>query len=109
MSGIVGRRVSLGQENGPDVELIVTGTAVYATYETPDGYPAIYDAARGLFVYARLQDGRYESTGVPVTAPAPPGLVRHAKESDAVRAARIHEREAEMEQRSGRQGKKERT
>jgi hypothetical protein len=92
VSGIIGQRVSLGQENGPEVDLVVSGTRAYATYETPDGFPAIYDKSLGLFCYARVADGRYVSTGVPVTA-APPGDVQpHARESDDVRAAKIHER-----------------
>jgi hypothetical protein len=107
VSGIIGQRVSLGQENGPEVELIVTGTAIYATYETPDGYPAIYDTGRGLFCYARVRGGRFESTGVPVTEAPPPGLQRHARESDEVRAAKIRDREVQMEQRS--RNPKERT
>ena len=47
MSGISNQRTWLGQENGPEVELIVSGTALYATYETLDGFPAVYDDARG--------------------------------------------------------------
>jgi hypothetical protein len=100
MSGIIGRRVSLGQENGPDVELIVSGTVDYATYETPDGFPAIYDTAMGLFCYARVVDGRYESTRIPI-GDAPPGdAQRHAKESESVRAAKIDARRQAMNQRA---------
>ena len=100
MSGIMGQKVSLGQANGPDVELIVSGTALYATYETLDGFPAIYDEDLGLFCYARIVAGRYESTGVLVTSPPPPAVDQHAKESEEVRAARIRERQAQMERRS---------
>jgi hypothetical protein len=100
LSGIVGQRVSLGQANGGDVELVVTGTEHYATYETPDGYPAIYDEQAGLFCFARVIGGEYRSTGVPVTAPVPDGLEKHARESDAVRARKIAERDAAMERRS---------
>ena len=100
MSGIINQKARLGQENGPEVELIVSGTQLYATYETLDGFPAVYDNERGLFCYARLTDGRYVSTGVPVTSAAPPGVERHAKESDAVRQARIVERQDQMERRA---------
>lgn len=92
MSGIIGQKVSLGQANGPEVELIVSGTREYATYETLDGFPAIYDNGAGLFCYARVVEGRYESTGVPVTAAPPAGVHKHEKESDSVRAAKIQAR-----------------
>ena len=100
MSGIINQKAVLGQENGPDVELMVSGTAVYATYETLDGFPAVYDNDHGLFCYARLTDGRYVSTGVPVSSAPPSDVERHAKESDAVRQSRIVERQREMERRA---------
>jgi hypothetical protein len=67
------------------VELVVTGTEHYATYETPDGYPAIYDDDAGLFCFARVIDGQFRSTGVPVTAAVPDGVEKHAKESARAR------------------------
>ena len=100
VSGIINQKAVLGQENGPDVELMVSGTAVYATYETLDGFPAVYDNDHGLFCYARVTDGRYVSTGVPVSSAPPPGVERHLQESDAVRQSRIVEREREMERRA---------
>ena len=90
--GIFGKKVSLGQGNGPDVDLIVSGTDLYATYETPEGYPAIYDEALGRFCYARVVKGRYESTGVPVSDAPPEGVELHAKESDEIRAEKINQR-----------------
>ena len=90
MSGVNKMRASLGQANGPEVELIVTGTRDYATYETPDGAPAIYDDERGLFCYARVINGEYQSTGVPVTEPTPAGIVPHAQESIEVRERKIN-------------------
>jgi hypothetical protein len=100
MSGIIGQRVSLGQGNGPDVELIVSGTVEYAIYETLDGFPAIYDGDLGLFCYATVRNGRYESTKTPITGDPPDGVERHAKESDETRAARIDERRRAMNQRT---------
>jgi hypothetical protein len=88
MTSIHGERLTFGQRNGPEVELVVHGDELYARYETPDGYSAVYDEARGLFCYARLVDGAFVSTGVPVTAPPPAGAVLRGKESDAVRAAK---------------------
>ena len=63
MTGLSNQKVTLGQGDGSEVELIVTGTELYATYETLDGYPAVYDDDLELFCYARLVDGRFESTG----------------------------------------------
>jgi hypothetical protein len=100
MSGVIGKRASLGQANGPEVELIVSGTADYATYETPDGYPAIYDQQLGLFCYARVDSGEYQSTSVPLSAPPPAGVVLHARESDSVRARKINDRQSRRERRA---------
>ena len=60
MVGMFGQKVPMGQANGPDVDLIVSGTELYATYETPEGFPAVYDDAVGLFCYARIVGGRFE-------------------------------------------------
>jgi hypothetical protein len=100
MTGVFGEKVLLGQANGPDVELIVRGTELYATYETPDGFPAVYDDALGLFCYAQIDDGGFESTRVPVTSPPPPGVEQHATESDVVRMRKIEARTLEMNRRS---------
>jgi len=100
MVGIFGQRVSLGQANGPDVDLIVRGTELYASYETPEGFPAVYDEQLGLFCYARLAEGRLVSTGVPVTARPLAGVVRHAEESESVRQEKIRDRTLQMERRS---------
>lgn len=97
MSGIQNERVQLGQENGPDVELIVSGTKLYANYETPDGFPVLYDEQLGLYCYAAVVHGRYRSTGVSIQQPPPPDVFRHAKESDDVREEKIREREAQRE------------
>lgn len=87
--------VRLGQANGPDVELCVDGDEWYADYHTPDGHPVVYDPERGLFCHARLVDGRFESTGVPLTRPAPAGSAPlHARETPAVRQARTAESHA---------------
>jgi hypothetical protein len=102
MVGVVNQKVSLGQANGPDIELIVSGTELYATYETPEGFPAIYDDARGLFCYARVVDGEFQSTGVPVTSEPPSDVERHASESDEIRNEKIRKRILERERRSGR-------
>lgn len=100
LTGVFGEKVSLGQANGPDVELIVRGTEMYATYETPDGFPVVYDDARGVFCFARVVDGQFESTGISVASPPPAGMERHAAESDLVRARKIEARTREMNQRA---------
>ena len=94
MPGVFGERVPIGQANGPDVELIVYGDEHYARYETPEGYSVVYDSGRGLFTYALLRDGRFESSGVPLSDPPPPGAQLHAQESAAVRLAKAAERQA---------------
>ena len=94
MAGIFGERVTIGQENGADVELVVHGDEHYARYETPDGYSVVYDPERGLFTYALLRDGRFESSGVPLSEPPPPGAQLHAQESAEVRLAKSAERQA---------------
>ena len=57
MVGAFGERAFLGQANGPDVELVVYGTELYARYETLDGYSVVYDETLGLFCYARIVAG----------------------------------------------------
>jgi hypothetical protein len=99
MVAVFGEKVMLGQANGPDVALVVRGTELYATYETPDGLPAVYDESLGLFCYARVVDGEYASTAVPVTSPPPAGVEPHAAESDAVRARKIDQRTKQLNQR----------
>ena len=94
MGALYGQRVTVGQAQGPDVELIVYGDEFYARYETPDGYPVVYDTERGQFSYARLDEGRFISTGVPATAPPPPGMVRHAQEDPEVRQEKAGRRAA---------------
>jgi hypothetical protein len=94
MAGMFGERVTIGQEHGPDVDLVVHGDEHYARYETPDGYSVVYDSERGLFTYALLRDGRFESSGVPLNNPPPPGAPMHAQESADVRLAKAAERQA---------------
>lgn len=96
MSGVINQRVSLAQGKGPDVELIVKGTPFYATYHTPDGFPAVYDDDLELFCYARLVGGRLQSTGVPVSEPPPTDADRGAREADGVRAEKISEQESHL-------------
>ena len=100
MTGLFNQKVSLGQGDGSEVELMVSGNPLYATYETVDGYPVVYDDEQELFCFARVVDGRYRSTGVPVTEPPPVGVERHAKESDEVRTERSDERQRHLDQES---------
>ncbi|HWK66185.1 MAG TPA: hypothetical protein VNS34_14695 [Rhizobiaceae bacterium] len=107
MVGAFGERAFLGQANGPDVELVVYGTELYARYETLDGYSVVYDETLGLFCYARIVAGCFQSTEVPVTSPPPQGIERHATESDSVRTEKIKERTLQLEQRSRASPKRE--
>lgn len=95
MTRIFGETVTLGQENGPDVELVVFGDEHYARYETPSGYSAIYDRDLGLFVYASLHEGSFVSTGVPIAEPPPAGAVLHGEESAEARQAKLAARQQE--------------
>ena len=95
------QRSILGQGKGPDVELVVSGTPYYATYETIDGFPVVYDDRQELFCYARLgKDGAFESTGVSLDFPPPSDIVQHAQESESVRARKTEARIRQLERRS---------
>jgi hypothetical protein len=96
MVALFGEKVALLQENGPEIELRAYGDEFYARYETDDGYTAIYDAGRGLFVYARLDDGALVSTGVPVIERAPAGLDQRLVERPDVRASKEAARRSAM-------------
>lgn len=100
MVGMFGEKVPLSQANGPDVELVVKGTQFYATYETPDGFPVVYDDALGLYCYAVLIDGEFKTTGIPVTSPPPPNVERHAQESADVKLRKANDRQREQERRA---------
>jgi hypothetical protein len=89
MTAVFGKKVAIGQENGPEVDVLVYGDEHYARYEKPDGYSVIYDPSVGLFCYAVLRDGRFESSGVPMTENPPPGALKHAEEAPEVRQAKV--------------------
>jgi M6 family metalloprotease-like protein len=93
MSAIFGERLTFGQEQGPNVQLLVFGDESYARYETLDGYSVVYDDARGVFCYALLREGRFASSGVPVSEPPPPDLPRHLQELETVRHDKFVKRE----------------
>lgn len=105
MSAVFGERATLGQANGPDVELLVWGDEWYASYESLSGYPAVYDEELGLFCYARVAEGEFRSTMVPISEPPPAGVGQHARESDEVRAAKAA-RTREMRASRGRGGRR---
>jgi hypothetical protein len=58
----------------------------------------IYDDA-GVFVYARLVNGRLTSTGVAADRPPPAGLALHEEESPEVRIERSQARRSARERR----------
>lgn len=92
MSAIFGEILTFGQEKGPEIALRVFGDEHYARYENLDGYSAIYDGQLGVFCYARLAAGSFRSTGTPLSARPPAGLVRHLQESQETIAARAQAR-----------------
>src|SRR5829696_2535833 len=89
MGAIFGESLTFYQADGSSIPLRVWGDERYARYETPDGYSAVFDAQRGVFCYARLTNGRWDSTGVPVTAQPPRGLTKHLQEEPAARRATV--------------------
>jgi hypothetical protein len=89
MSGLFGHVVSLAQDSGTEIELRVHGDEDYARYETVGGHTVVYDRARGLYCYARLDaNGAFLSTGVPATQPPPAGTPSHLEEVAGVRSAK---------------------
>ena len=85
MSAIFGEMLTFGQANGPDVQLYAFGDEYYARHEDASGFTVSYDTELGLFTYATVIDGRFVSSGVPMTKDPPAGLRRHLEESEAVR------------------------
>ena len=96
MSAIFSETLRFGQPDGTTIQLLVTGDEDYARYETLDGYTAVYDEAQQRHCYAVRVNGVLISSTVPVTAPPPPGLRRHLRESTTVRARRADARRAEI-------------
>lgn len=88
MSAIFGEILTFGQPKGPDISLKVFGDEHYARYEDSNGYSAVFDEERGGFCYARLSGGSFRSTGVALSEPVPPGLVRHLQEAQDTIVAR---------------------
>lgn len=96
MSAIFGETLLFPQENGPDVELVVFGDEFYSRRETPSGYTVIYDDAQGQYCYAILQNGRFTSSGVTLSAPPPPGLEPHLEEAEAIRHEQFSTRYSQL-------------
>ena len=92
MSAIFGERLIFGQHNGPDIELRVFGDEFYARYETLQGYTVVYDLDQGQYCYAILENGRFVSSGAPVSKPIPYGLRRKMKETSGVRNEKFKQR-----------------
>jgi M6 family metalloprotease-like protein len=85
MSAIFGEKLIFGQHNGPDLELKVYGDEFYARYEALNGYTVVYDLDQGRYCYAVIEDGRFISSGTPVSKPVPYGIRRHLREHGAIR------------------------
>jgi hypothetical protein len=96
MCGLFDQTVTMGQDGGPSIELVVFGDESYGRHETKDGYTVVHDQDLGLFCHATLSDGRFLSTRVPATADPPAGARRHLKESEAVRNGIFRRRFAEL-------------
>ncbi len=96
MSAIFGETLVFGQENGPDLELVVYGDEFYARYETKDGYTVVYDIDEGQYCFAILLDGRFASSGASTAKPPPVGIKKHLKESEEVRNEKFEARFEKM-------------
>ena len=92
MSAIFGETLIFQQENGPDVDLVVFGDEFYSRYETGDGYTVLYDAAKGLFCYATLQDGRLISSGSAISKRPPEGIRPGLRDDPAIRNQKFGQR-----------------
>ena len=88
MTGIFGETINFKQENGPEVPLVVHGDEHYARYETLGGHTVTYDTDLGLYSYAVIKDGKFTSSGIPVSEPPPDGVPPHLEEADSVRFAK---------------------
>jgi len=97
MSAIFGETLRFQQRDGDDVALVVLGDEMYARYETPEGYTAVYDDAVGAYCYADVDGGRFASTGRRIdSGPAPAGVQRHLHEAAEVRNGRVKDRHEAM-------------
>jgi len=92
MSAIFQEPITLQQEDGSEVTLLVTGDEFYADYQTLEGYTAVYDQRLGKYCYAELAGGALVSTGLPVTKTPPEGLRRFLRETPEIRAGRFAQR-----------------
>ena len=92
MSAIFGERLIFGQHKGPDIELRVFGDEFYARYETLQGYTVVYDLDLGRYCYAELENGRFVSSGAPISKPVPYGLRRRIKEAPTERNQKFKQR-----------------
>lgn len=92
MGAIFGAVHKFSQRDGTEVQLRVFGDEFYARSETLDGYTVVFDDELGGYCYALLLEGQFISSRAPVAKPAPPGLVKHLKESAKVRKSRFDER-----------------
>lgn len=90
MSAIFGETLIFGQQDGPDVQLVVFGDEFYARYENTAGYTVVYDRSRGCYCYAEHDDeGRFASSGVSIGKPAPCDLPRHLRETARIRNSKF--------------------
>lgn len=92
MSLIISERITLNQEKGGPVELVVTGDEFCSIHETLDGYTVVYDQDRGFFCYAVSANGRLMSSGTAVIKPPPRGIRRHLRENSIERRGRLSKR-----------------
>ena len=92
MSRIKNEQIRIVQHNGKSITLKISGDEFYSRCENEDGYTMFYDSGLGCYCYAQVAEGKFVSTGIPATSPAPAQLRKHLRESGSVITAKFRNR-----------------
>ena len=80
MSAVFGERLTLPQEKGGDITLVVEGDEFYSIHETLDGFTVLYNFQEGQFCYATMIGNELVATEYPASGPTSGGLsAAHAR------------------------------
>jgi M6 family metalloprotease-like protein len=97
MSSIFAEKLFFPQENGNEVELLVSGDEFYSRYETADGYTVVYDSELGVFCYAIKIHGHLVSSRITMKKKPPKRIKRHLREDPKIRREKFESRFALMQ------------
>ncbi len=92
MSSLNGEVILADQATGDTLQLRVFGDEFYCRHETLDGYTVIYDTQQRCYCYVTLAEGRFISSGIPVSKSSPQNLRKHLKEDKEVRNEKFSQR-----------------